>query len=100
MDKRDFHLRCPAHIATVAFNHQTPADSFPAFQRIAFPTEVYLGVNPKMHTLEQDEYLVGQIRDCELVVLEESGHVPMWEESGRFNRELLTFSRRVFTECS
>ncbi len=90
------YLRCPAHIATVAFYHQTLADSFPAFQRIDFPTQVYFGVDPKMYTLEQGEYLADQIRDCELVVFEESGHVPMWEEPERFNRELLAFSGRVF----
>ena len=90
------YLRCPAHIATVAFYHQTLANSFPAFQRIDFPTQVYFGVDPKMYTLKQGEYLAEQIRDCELVVFEESGHVPMWEEPERFNRELLAFSGRVF----
>jgi pimeloyl-ACP methyl ester carboxylesterase len=90
------YLRCPAHIATVAFYHQTAADSFPAFQRIDFPTQVYFGADPKMYTLEQGEYLAGRIRDCELVVFEGSGHVPMWEEPDRFNRELIAFGQRVF----
>jgi pimeloyl-ACP methyl ester carboxylesterase len=49
-----------------------------------------------MYRLEHGEFLAGQIRDCELVVYEESGHVPMWEEPDRFNRELDAFSRRVF----
>src|SRR5262249_6821997 len=92
------YLRCPAHIATVAFYHQTMADSFPAFAQIDFPTQVYFGVDPKMYRLEHGEYLAAQIRDCELVIFQESGHVPMWEEPARFNQELLSFGKRVFSE--
>jgi non-heme chloroperoxidase len=89
------YLRCPAHIATVAFYHQTMADSMPAFPKIDFPSQVYFGVDPKMYKLVHGEYLASIIPGCELVVFEESGHVPMWEEPERFNHELHAFAERV-----
>lgn len=89
------YLRCPAHIATVAFYHQTMVDSTPAFPRIDFPSQVYFGVDPKMYKLAHGEYLAGLIPGSELVVFEESGHVPMWEEPERFNRELRAFADGV-----
>jgi non-heme chloroperoxidase len=91
----DDYLRCPANIATVAFYHQTMADSFPAFPMIDFPCQVYFGVDPKMYKIAHGEYLASVIPGCELVVFEESGHVPMWEEAQRFNRELHAFAGRV-----
>jgi len=89
------YLRCPAHIATVAFYHQTMVDSTPAFPRIDFPSQVYFGVDPKMYKLAHGEYLASVIPGSELVVFEESGHVPMWEEPERFNRELRAFAARA-----
>ena len=91
----DDYLRCPANIATVAFYHQTMADSMPAFPKIDFPTQVYFGTDPKMYKIVHGEYLASLIPGCELVVFEHSGHVPMWEESGRFNREIHAFASRV-----
>jgi pimeloyl-ACP methyl ester carboxylesterase len=89
------YLRCPAHIATVAFYHQTMADSMPAFPKIDFPCQVHFGVDPKMYKLVHGEYLASIIPGSELIVFEESGHVPMREEPERFNRELHAFSSRV-----
>src|SRR5205814_9570500 len=64
----DDYLRCPANIATVAFYHQTMADSRPAFPRIGFPTQVYFGTDPKMYKIAHGEYLARLIPGCELVV--------------------------------
>lgn len=89
------YLRCPAHIAAVAFYHQTMIDSAPAFPLIDFPSQIYFGVDPKMYKLAHGEYLASVIPRSELVVFEESGHVPMWEEPERFNRELRAFASRV-----
>ncbi len=89
------YLRCPAHIAAVAFYHQTMVDSAPAFPMIDFPSQVYFGVDPKMYKLAHGEYLASVIPGSELVVFEDSGHVPMWEEPQRFNHELLKFAARV-----
>lgn len=89
------YLRCPAHIAAVSFYHQTMVDSTPAFPKIDFPTQVYFGVDPKMYKLEHGEYLANAIPNSQLVVFQESGHVPMWEEPARFNQELHTFATRV-----
>jgi non-heme chloroperoxidase len=89
------YLRCPAHIASVSFYHQTMVDSSPAFPIIDFPSQVYFGVDPKMYKLAHGEYLASVIPGSELVVFEDSGHVPMWEEPARFNRELRAFAARV-----
>jgi non-heme chloroperoxidase len=85
------YLRCPAHIAAVALYSQTMADSMPAFAMIDFPTQVHFGVDPKMYKREHGEWLAGVIPGCELVVFEESGHVPMWEEPDRFVDEINRF---------
>jgi pimeloyl-ACP methyl ester carboxylesterase len=91
----DDYLRCPANIATVTFYSQTMADSMPAFPKIDFPCQVYFGVDPKMYKLAHGEYLASMIPGSELIVFEESGHVPMREEPERFNRELHAFAGRV-----
>lgn len=89
------YLRCPATVATVALYSQTVADSMPAFPKVDFPTQVYFGVDPKMYKLVHGEYLAGKIPGSELVVFDDSGHAPMWEEPDRFNAEMAKFARRV-----
>jgi pimeloyl-ACP methyl ester carboxylesterase len=89
------YLRCPAHIASVALYSQTVANSLPAFPQIDFPTQVYFGVDPKMYKLEHGEWLAEAIPGTELVIFEESGHVPMWEEPARFNEEMEKFAHRL-----
>jgi pimeloyl-ACP methyl ester carboxylesterase len=93
----DDYLRCPAHIATVAFYHQTMDSAFPAFKKIDFPTQVHFGTDPKMYTIEQGHHLKKEIPGTELVIFEESGHVPMWEEPELFNRVLMDFAQRVMS---
>ena len=92
----DDYQRCPAHIAAVALYHQTTVDSLPAFKLIDFPTQVHFGTDPKMYELAQGEYIAREIPDCELVVFEESGHVPMIEEPEKFNATVKEFAGRVF----
>jgi non-heme chloroperoxidase len=94
----DDYLRCPAHIATVAFYHQTMDSAFPAFDIIDFPTQVHFGTDPKMYNIEQGHYLAERIPGTELVVFEESGHVPMREEPERFNAVLAEFAQRVLRQ--
>jgi pimeloyl-ACP methyl ester carboxylesterase len=86
------YLRCPAHIATVALYSQTVTDVSAAFAQIDFPTQVHFGVDPKMYKLDHGEYLASRIRGAELVVFEQSGHVPMWEEPERFVAEIERFA--------
>jgi pimeloyl-ACP methyl ester carboxylesterase len=94
----DDYLRCPAHIATVAFYHQTMDSAFGAFEKIDFPTQVHFGTDPKMYNIEQGHYLAEHIPGTELVVFEESGHVPMWEEPEKFNSVVAEFAQRVMTK--
>jgi non-heme chloroperoxidase len=91
------YLRCPAHIATVAFYHQTTVNSLPAFPRIDFPTRVFFGTDPKMYNISQGEYLGRAIPGTRLVVFDRSGHVPMLEEPDKFNREIDAFAQEVFS---
>lgn len=88
--------RCPAHIATVAFYHQTTVNSLPAFPLINFPTRVFFGTDPKMYDIRQGEYLGRVIPGTRLVVFDRSGHVPMLEEPAKFNRELAAFADELF----
>jgi pimeloyl-ACP methyl ester carboxylesterase len=90
------YLRCPAHIATVAFYHQTTVNSLPAFPRIDFPTRVFFGTDPKMYNIGQGEYLARAIPGTRLVVFDRSGHVPQLEEPEKFNHELHTFAQELF----
>jgi pimeloyl-ACP methyl ester carboxylesterase len=93
------YQRCPPHIAAVALYHQTTVDSLPAFPLIDFPTQVHFGTDPKMYELAQGEYLAREIPGTELVVFEESGHVPMIEEPEKFNETVKAFARQVFDEA-
>jgi non-heme chloroperoxidase len=90
------YQRCPDHIATVAFYHQTTVNSLPAFPRIDFPTRVFFGTDPKMYHIRQGEYLANAIPGTRLVVFDRSGHVPMLEEPDKFNHELEGFAEEVF----
>ncbi len=92
------YLRTPAHIAAVALYSQTVHNSMPAFPKIDFPTQVYFGVDPKMYKLVHGEWLAEHIPGTELVVFEESGHTPMWEEPAKFNEEIERFSERLSRE--
>jgi non-heme chloroperoxidase len=91
------YLRCPTHIATVAFYFQTMVDCFGAFPLIDFPTRVFFGADDKMYNLRDGEYLAEAIPGTKLVVFEQSGHVPMLEEPEKFTRELEAFAQELFT---
>jgi non-heme chloroperoxidase len=92
------YLRCPAHIATIAFYHQTTVNSLPAFPKIDFPTRVFFGTDPKMYDIRQGEYLARAIPGTRLVVFDRSGHVPMLEEPDKFNLEIESFSQELFPQ--
>jgi non-heme chloroperoxidase len=93
----DDYQRCPPHIAAVALYHQTTVDSLPAFPLIDFPTQVHFGTDPKMYEIAQGEYLGRAIPGTELIVFDNSGHVPMIEEPEKFNATVREFAARVFT---
>ena len=48
-----------------------------------------------MYNIDQGHYLAEHIPGTELVIFEESGHVPMWEEPERFNLVLAEFAQRL-----
>jgi proline iminopeptidase len=81
----------------VALYHQTTVDSLPAFPLIDFPTQVHFGTDPKMYEIAQGEYLGRAIPGTELIVFDNSGHVPMIEEPEKFNATVREFAARVFT---
>jgi non-heme chloroperoxidase len=89
------YQKTPAHIACVALYSQTVHNSLPAFAQIDFPTQVYFGTDPKMYKLVHGEWLAEHIPGTELIVFEESGHVPQWEEAEKFNDEISRFTRRL-----
>lgn len=89
------YLRCPAHIAALVLYQQTVANSLPAFPLIDFPTQVHFGTDPKMYRLEHGTWLADAIPGAELVVFEESGHVPMWEEPEPFAAAIEALAARA-----
>jgi non-heme chloroperoxidase len=89
------YQKTPAHISSVALYSQTVHNSMPAFPKIDFPTQVYFGTDPKMYKLVHGEWLAEHIPGTELIVFEESGHVPQWEEADKFNDEIHRFTQRL-----
>ena len=89
------YLRTPAHIAALILYQQTVENALPAFAKIDFPTQVYFGTDPKMYRIEHGHWLAGAIPSTELVVFEDSGHVPMWEEPDRFNETMHRFAQQL-----
>ena len=79
------YLRCPAHIATVAFYHQTTVNSLPAFPADRFPDPRVFRHRSQDVRHPQGEYLARAIPGTQLVVFDRSGHVPMLEEPDKFN---------------
>jgi non-heme chloroperoxidase len=91
----DDYLRTPAHIASLVLYQQTVADSMPAFPAIDFPTQVHFGTDPKMYRIEHGHWLAEHVPGTELVIFEDSGHCPMWEEPEKFNQTVDRFAQQV-----
>jgi pimeloyl-ACP methyl ester carboxylesterase len=60
--------------------------------QIPVPVLLCHGSGSALYPTKIGEYLNEQIPESELVMFEESGHSPFWEESEKFNRKVARFA--------
>lgn len=84
-------LRLPASIAGAIFFDEIVQDYRPMLPQVTVPTLLCFGRDAQMVPLEAGEHLLEQLPHARLVVFEQSGHCPFWEEPERFNHEVEQF---------
>lgn len=62
--------------------------------RLTVPVLLCYGARSVIFRTNVGDYMLRQMPDGELMVFEESGHSPFWEEPERFNAEVLRFAGR------
>jgi non-heme chloroperoxidase len=77
----------PAIAAAVAFDEIT-RDYRAALPEIDIPTLICHGAQDEMLSPDNGAYLAEAIPNARLVIFDESGHAPFWEEADQFNAEL------------
>ncbi len=88
-------LRPSSTAATTLFTDMTLRDYRPVLERITTPTLLVYGAHDVMMPLQAGEYFATHLAHAQLVVFENSGHSPYWEEPQRFNQELERFVSSV-----
>jgi pimeloyl-ACP methyl ester carboxylesterase len=83
--------KTPTGVAVASMTDMTYADLRPALEKVTMPTLLLYGEQSKLFPGDLGSWLQAQIPDSELVVFEESGHCPFWEEPEKFNREVAGF---------
>jgi pimeloyl-ACP methyl ester carboxylesterase len=61
---------------------------------LAKPTLIIWGDQDEVFPVEVGQKLHASIKTSELLVLKDSGHMPMWEDPDRTNRAILDFLGR------
>jgi pimeloyl-ACP methyl ester carboxylesterase len=87
-------LPSPASACTILFN-QTVADYRPILPLVDVPALLCFGGDEKAVPVAAGQYLKADMPSAELVVFEDSGHFPHWEESERFNEVVQHFLREL-----
>jgi non-heme chloroperoxidase len=80
----------PVVAAAVAFDELT-RDYRGTLADVRVPALVCHGARDQMIPPANGPYLVEAMADARLVMFEDSGHAPFWDEADRFNAELETF---------
>lgn len=75
-----------------------PGDFVEALRAIRVPARVVHGRLDLVVTLAAAELTAKHVPHAALVVYDESGHTPFWEEPERFNQELALFAREVWSQ--
>lgn len=83
--------KTPPHVAASALSAVFAADHRDAVAAITIPTLICHGRHDTIFPYAAGEYLHKHITGSRLVPFDDSGHLPMLEESERFNSELETF---------
>jgi non-heme chloroperoxidase len=84
----------PTVAAAVAFDELT-RDYRPMLADIDVPTLLCFGRHDQFVAPANGELLLGAIPDARLVMFEDSGHAPFWDEPERFDAELDGFIRSL-----
>ena len=83
--------RLPESIASAIIFDQTVQDYRPVVPTIQAPTLLCFGRDEKLIPVAAGEHLQKHMPNARLVVFENSGHCPFFEEARRFNREVESF---------
>src|SRR5215212_593458 len=83
--------KTPTSAAIAAMTDMTYADLRPALEKVTVPALLLYGEQSKLFPGDLGSWLQAQITDSKLVMFEESGHCPFWEEPEKFNREVADF---------
>jgi non-heme chloroperoxidase len=87
--------KTPPHVAASALSAVFAADHRDAVEAITIPTLICHGRHDAIFSYEAGEYLHEHITGSRLVAFDDSGHLPMLEESERFNSELEAFVKTL-----
>jgi pimeloyl-ACP methyl ester carboxylesterase len=82
-------------IAAAAGFDQCTRDYRPFLPNVKVPALVCFGRHDMFVPAPNAEFLTHSMPEARLVVFEDSGHVPFWEEPERFNTELDAFIRSI-----
>ncbi len=83
--------KTPTSVAIASMTDMTYADLRPALENVTVPALLLYGTQSKLFPGDLGGWMQGQIPDSQLVMFEESGHCPFWEEPEKFNREVADF---------
>lgn len=96
---RDLFRSGPTSLA-VAFTRLLRDDARPQMRALTMPVLVLRGARDALVPQAYGEEMAREIPNAELRVVENAGHVPMWENPAAFNRELIAFLERVDAQQS
>lgn len=91
-------LKVPAHVWHAAFEGLLQEDHTAELGAIGSPTLIIWGNRDALISRDQQDHLLSGIPSSELVVYQDAGHSPHWEEPKRFAADLVTFVTRVADE--
>lgn len=88
-------LKMPARVWQALLDGILAHDARPHLDAIRCPTLLVFGARDALFDRAGQDELLGGIAGAELVLYEDSGHCPSWEEPERFARELAAFVART-----
>ena len=91
---RDLFRAGPTSVA-VAFSRLLRDDARPLLRALRLPVLLLWGSNDPLVPLSYGQQMLEEIPNAKLRVIENAGHIPMWENPAEFHRELLTFFDEV-----
>ncbi len=84
--------KTPTVVAIKSMTSMTYADLRPELEKVSMPTLLLYGEQSRLCPGGLGEWLHEQIPDSKLVMFEQSGHCPFWEEPEKFNQEVVNFA--------